>query len=282
MRGNELLEKMELIDPKYIEEADEAQVKKKAVWVRWAAMAACLCMVTAMAWFWKGNGEYLGFRRQEDDVGADSTNAAIEWAEWGETELVTEPYQISSNNGPVNGDQLILDGKPMISGFGETDINVDMSVTNGGFWLSPGLEGAMDHYGDTANYRVFVELFSDGVQIPSGGAQAVEEAARLRELGYIVAMESSTETVIDGEIATAYITYYFTLHATYEQLLDFQADENLGYKFMLYDEGPGTGQDRDVTSYNGCINPDEVESTDSTVTEGILDGGSDIGIDATP
>ena len=272
MRGNELLDKMKLIDPKYIEEADEEQVKKKVVWARWAAMAACFALIVGVGWLWANKKAYTDNTLRQEENAADSTNAAMEWVE-----IMTEPYQL-----PVNGDQLILDGKPMISGFGETDINVDMSVTNGGFWLSLGLEGAMDHYGDTANYRVLVELFCDGVQIPSGGAQAVEEAARLRELGYIVAMESSTETVIDGEIATAYITYYFTLHATYEQLLDFQADENLGYKFMLYDEGPGTGQDRDVPSYNGCINPDEVESTDSSVTEGILDGGADIGIDATP
>lgn len=253
MRGNELLEKMDLIDPAFVEAADRQPGRKKVIWVRWAATAACLCLVTAIAWFWKGNGEYSDIRRQEDDIGADSTNAAIEWAEWGETELVTEPYQISSNNGPENGDHSILDGKPMISGFGETDVMVDMSVTDGGYWISPGLEGAMDHYGDSVNYRVLVELFSDGVQIPSGEAQAVAEAARLGELGYIVAMETSTETVVDGSIATAYITYYFTLHATYEQLLDFQTNENLGYKFMLYDEALGTAQSSDVTSYNGII-----------------------------
>ena len=128
-----------------------------------------------------------------------------------------------------------------------------MSVNNGGVWYSPTLEAAMDHYGDTANYRVLVELFSDGVQIASGGAQAVAEAARLSDLGYIVAMETSRETVTDGEIATVYITYYFTIHATYEQLLDFQQAGTLGYKFVLYDEALETGLDSDVTSYNGMI-----------------------------
>lgn len=54
MRGNEFLDKMELIDPAYIEAADAAPKVKRTVWTSWrAAMAACLCLVllagTAMA-----------------------------------------------------------------------------------------------------------------------------------------------------------------------------------------------------------------------------------------
>lgn len=54
MRGNELLDKMELVDPAYIEAADAAPKVRRTVWTGWrAAMAACLCVVllagTAMA-----------------------------------------------------------------------------------------------------------------------------------------------------------------------------------------------------------------------------------------
>lgn len=45
MRGNEFLDKMELIDPAYVEAADATPKKKKSVWVKWGAMAACLCLV---------------------------------------------------------------------------------------------------------------------------------------------------------------------------------------------------------------------------------------------
>ena len=45
MRGNELLDKMELIDPAYIAEADRAPGKKRIYWTRWAAMAACFCLI---------------------------------------------------------------------------------------------------------------------------------------------------------------------------------------------------------------------------------------------
>lgn len=43
MRGNELLDKLELIDPAYIEAAD-AKPKKKMLWVSRGALAACLCL----------------------------------------------------------------------------------------------------------------------------------------------------------------------------------------------------------------------------------------------
>ncbi|MGM9640179.1 MAG: hypothetical protein ACI3V3_02305 [Faecousia sp.] len=47
MRGNELLDKMELMDPAYVEAADVAPKRKKNNWGKWVAMAACLCLITA-------------------------------------------------------------------------------------------------------------------------------------------------------------------------------------------------------------------------------------------
>ncbi len=49
MRGNEFLDKMELIDPAYVEAADAKQKKNKNTWVKWGAMAACFCLITATA-----------------------------------------------------------------------------------------------------------------------------------------------------------------------------------------------------------------------------------------
>ena len=40
MRGKELLEKMELIDPAYVEAAEAKPRKKKGVWLKWGAMVA--------------------------------------------------------------------------------------------------------------------------------------------------------------------------------------------------------------------------------------------------
>ena len=40
MRGEELLEKMELVDPAYVEAADTPR-RKAPIWLRWGALAAC-------------------------------------------------------------------------------------------------------------------------------------------------------------------------------------------------------------------------------------------------
>ena len=44
MRGNELLEKMELIDPAYVAAADAPPQRRKTHWLRWGVVAACLCL----------------------------------------------------------------------------------------------------------------------------------------------------------------------------------------------------------------------------------------------
>ena len=45
MRGNNFLEKMELIDPAYVEAADTVPKRKEITWIKWGAIAACLALV---------------------------------------------------------------------------------------------------------------------------------------------------------------------------------------------------------------------------------------------
>ena len=49
MRGKELLDKMANIDPAYIEAAERSGGKKRRSLKKWAAMAACLCLMAACA-----------------------------------------------------------------------------------------------------------------------------------------------------------------------------------------------------------------------------------------
>ena len=51
MRGKEFLDKMDLIDPGYVEAADMKPAKKKNGWVKWCAMAACLCLIIGAVTF---------------------------------------------------------------------------------------------------------------------------------------------------------------------------------------------------------------------------------------
>lgn len=48
MNGNDFLDKMELIDPAYVEAADEVPKKKRVAWLKWGAVAACLCVVAGI------------------------------------------------------------------------------------------------------------------------------------------------------------------------------------------------------------------------------------------
>ena len=54
MKGNEFLDKMELIDPAYVEAADAKPKRRKIAWVKWGAMAACFCLVVASAFLIPG------------------------------------------------------------------------------------------------------------------------------------------------------------------------------------------------------------------------------------
>lgn len=45
MRGSELLDKLELVDLRFVEEADRAALKLNRHWIKWGAIAACVCLV---------------------------------------------------------------------------------------------------------------------------------------------------------------------------------------------------------------------------------------------
>lgn len=49
MRGNELLDRMDLIDPEYVEAAEQMPAKKTRIPTGWIATAACLCILLAGA-----------------------------------------------------------------------------------------------------------------------------------------------------------------------------------------------------------------------------------------
>ncbi len=57
MRGHDLLDKMELADPAFVEAADAQPPGKRRSWVRWGAVAAALCLVAAGAFSLWRTGE---------------------------------------------------------------------------------------------------------------------------------------------------------------------------------------------------------------------------------
>lgn len=54
MRGNELLDRMDLIDPEYVEAADAEQKNRRHLPMGWIATAACFCLLLAGVWMGMG------------------------------------------------------------------------------------------------------------------------------------------------------------------------------------------------------------------------------------
>ena len=120
--------------------------------------------------------------------------------------------------------------KTIISSFGVKGMISASYVTpeNGKCSFSIPLRDAMNEYGDSVLYRVIIDVFNDKEQLSSYSSQVKDECDRLSSNGYIAAYE----TAFDGESSH----YYFTLQATYEELISFTANESYGYFMFLYDE----------------------------------------------
>lgn len=76
MRGNELLDKMELVEPAYVEAAD-AQPKRKKHYARWGALAACLCLAAAGVLLWNLAGGPDGGNNAAADSGITVTEDGV-------------------------------------------------------------------------------------------------------------------------------------------------------------------------------------------------------------
>ena len=72
MRGNDFLDKMELIDPAYVEAADDKPKRKKRQRATWGALAACFAIMVLA-----GTGILQDFWAQ-DGAGKRSGSAAAD------------------------------------------------------------------------------------------------------------------------------------------------------------------------------------------------------------
>lgn len=89
---------------------------------------------------------------------------------------------------------------------------------NSEYCFSASLQGAMNEYGDEVLYRVVIDVFENNEPL-SDSSKMQAECDRLSNLGYDVS---------NGN--------YFTMCATYDELVAFVANESYGYFMFLYDE----------------------------------------------
>lgn len=76
MRGTELLDRLELVDPTFVKEADQQPKKRRPVWLQAGGLAACLCVAVAAAFALRGAGQLPGPEPSAISPGAPSQETA--------------------------------------------------------------------------------------------------------------------------------------------------------------------------------------------------------------
>ena len=84
MRGNEFLDKMELVNSEYVEAAEKVPYKKKKRWVKWGSIAACLAMIVVAGTMIFNNSNTSpifigGIEREYKNISILCGESAIEW-----------------------------------------------------------------------------------------------------------------------------------------------------------------------------------------------------------
>lgn len=198
--------------------------KRKAI-ARTAASTCCVCLVALLGFSVRKSGLF-GTASPVTQENANDRSSETDRKNSSDTSsAANDNVTYFPNNYSPNESE-----KTMISSFHVSDAPSASYVTpeNGKFRFSIPLREAMNAYGDTVLYRVVIDVFSGEEPLPSDSTQVQAECERLSSNGYVVAYE----TFFDGE---AY-RYYFTIHATYDELTNFAANENYGYFMFLYDE----------------------------------------------
>ena len=174
----------------------------------------------------------------EEEDAAEMAEEPVEMAELDEAAPAeTEPLPTEGVEMPTSDsyayagmDADAYNGKTLVSGYPDAPDGCDVTPKNGDVGYSEPLRAAMKEYGDEAVYRVWVDLFADEVQLDSDDPEVAELLVAFgREHNITTAIETYTD-------ANGADHVYPTLHATYEQLQNFAADEAHGWMLFLYDE----------------------------------------------
>lgn len=183
-----------------------AQRRKRAVITRTVIPVGCVCLAALVGvGLWKG-GVF-------DTMPPETAGDAV----------------ISGEKDYIGPDELrIISSYAGSYTTGDTSSASYATPENGKRCFSTPLQQAMDAYGDRVLYRVVVDVFRDKEPLSADSKPVREERARLSGSGYTVAYE----TVSDGESAHPYLI----LHATYDELTGFAANERYGYFLFLYEE----------------------------------------------
>ena len=240
MQGYDLFVDMGYIDDDLVDSALKAKASRG--WrlpSGWLAAAACVVVAALVGWgVWRADKPTAQVSMEEGEAEVEPAEDPVEVeteAPQVETEAAeTEPLPVSESGAflPVitEPDAEAYSTKTMIESYPvDYEACYDYAVNNGAVGFSVPLADAMAEYGDSVLYRIYVDIFKDGVQLAPDDSEVEELMTSLLDQGIVLAVETTYQD--NQAVAT-----YNTLHATYDQLRQFQADPNHGWMLWLFAE----------------------------------------------
>lgn len=184
MRGNEFLDKMELIDPAYVEAADRKVIKQKGGWIKWTATAACLCLMVGSVFMLR-----KGFSPEDADTPApNNTGAQGLYPADNSNQPASTPPTVS-----LSPDALTIPTLQVTAGF-EGYMCYDISeLENGNPWSEDM---------DITPLPVYKNLTYDatGAGVPRGMNEAEMTAQLNSVMGSLNLTATETEVIKDGYV----------------------------------------------------------------------------------
>lgn len=205
--------------------------KKRNIWIKYGAMAACLCIVVAGAFALNAQ-----FGRNETASG-QSGNEPIPG---GTTENysnspITNQREVGSTG---TGQQVYKADGTVVSSFASKSSGKYAAPQNGTWFCFVEVKDALEKYaGDNVTYFLAIDVFSDFKRLDVQSKELTAELERLSELGYHVGYAKAWMYPGQGErVPYTYVAGYFTA----EELEKFAASADYGYAFHFTVNGDGS------------------------------------------
>ncbi len=244
MRGNEFLDKMGLVAPEYIEEAERKPKKRKNPWIKWLAAAACICIIAGFA---VSVGVYAPPEEPEmSDPGEGPPNLTVNGIQY-----FVSPYADSVFDELPEG--FVYAGKTDVGGFEDRP-----------YYVNPDIPEWVFVYHEV---RTNGEVDSSGTIIPAEPHDAyvryVDERLRGADLvcvdgEYYISMWSAKPY---GDYPDVTSEYYDAMESKYGIRIEGEPPEGFVFVgttgFSGYDTVPGGNLESNEGEFEVYINPDD-------------------------
>lgn len=223
MRKKRISETMQHINTKFVNEANEytgtKKVNQHTVWIKWSAVAACLCLIIAVV--------IAVPNRFGDDTHKDNDNDLVSVEQDGTIVVDFETTADTSYLAPKPGEYFCF-----------IEVN----------------EARKENAGKNVTYLLAFDLFKGGDEAVSE-EELKEEYQRLADLGYKLYYVEDHWTYY-GDNQKKYIPVVVGLF-TDEELEHFQTSEKYGYAFHFETNGDGSpikiDKDNVVTDFDSIL-----------------------------